>query len=108
VASLDGLIRTCLLPAILPVDVSVDAVLRIHNAGDLPCTNLILEFELPRALILEQGRRLVEPGRLGPDERYDHRIRLRARETGPCTIALPNFSFKDGTGRPRRYLSDRK
>lgn len=99
----DDLIRMCLLPAILPVDVPVDAILRIHNAGDLPCTNLVLEFELPRALTLEQGRRLVERGRLGPDERYDHRIRLRALERGRYTVAILNFSFKDGTGRPRRY-----
>ncbi len=102
-ATPDDLIRTGLLPATLPVDVPVDAVLCIHNAGDLPCTKLVLEFELPRALTLEQGRRLVEPGRLGPDERYEHRIRLRALESGPCTIAVPNFSFKDGTGRPQRY-----
>jgi hypothetical protein len=103
VATSDDLIRTCLLPAILPLDVPVDAVLRIHNAGDLPCSNLVLEFMLPRALTLERGRRLVERGRLGPDERYDHRIRLRALEPGPCTIAFPNFSFKEGAGRPRRY-----
>jgi hypothetical protein len=103
VAPPDDLIRTCLLPAILPIDVPVDAVLRIHNAGDLPCTNLVLEFELPQALILEQGRRLVERGLLGPDERYDHHIRLRALQPGSCTVALPNFSFKDGAGRPRRY-----
>lgn len=103
VANPDDLIQMCLLPAVLSVGVPVDAVLCIHNAGDLPCTNLVLEFELPRALTLEQGRRLVERGRLGPDERYEHRIRLRALEPGPCTVAFPNFSFKDGAGRPRRY-----
>lgn len=102
VATPDDLIRMYLLPAILPVDVPVDAVLRIHNAGDRSCTSLVLEFELPRALTLEQGRRLVERERLGPDERYDHRIRLRALKPGPCTVAFPNFSFKDG-GHPRRY-----
>lgn len=80
----------------------MEAALRIHNVGDLPCTNLVVEFELPRALTLEQGRRLVQLRRLEPDERYDHPIRLRALDPGPCTVALPNFSFKDGTGYPRR------
>jgi hypothetical protein len=81
----------------------VDAILRIHNTGGMPCTNLVVEFELPRALTLEQGRRLVQLRRLDPDERHDHGIRIRALEPGLCTVALLNFSFKDGTGRPRRY-----
>lgn len=99
----DDLIRTWLVPATLCVDVSVDAVLRIHNVGDRPCTNLVLEFELPHALTLEQGRRLIQPGRLGSDQWHDHRIRLRAREPGPCSVAFVNFSFKDGTGCSQRY-----
>lgn len=98
----NDLIRTTLLPASLPVDIPVNAALRVHNISIRPCTNLVLEFELPQALLLEQGRRLIERERLAPDERYDHHIRLRALQPGPCTVTFPNFSFKDGAGRPRR------
>jgi hypothetical protein len=103
VTASDDLIRAWLVPATLRVDVSVDAVLRIHNVGDRPCTNLILEFELPQAFTLEQGRRLIQPRRLGSGQWHDHRIRLRAREPGPCSVVFVNFSFKDGTGRSQRY-----
>lgn len=97
------LIWTSLEPTTLCVGELVDAVLRVHNVSDGLCTNLILEFELPQALELNQGRRRIEFGRLGPGEQQEHHITLEAREPGPCGIALVNFSFQDGTGCSQRY-----
>lgn len=96
------MIRTWLLPAVLPVGVLMDAVLRVHNTADLACINLVLEFELPPQLVLERGRRCVELERLGADEQYDHLVALRALVPGRCVVAIPNFSFRDGAGRSQR------
>jgi hypothetical protein len=93
------MIDTTLLPADLTVGKSTKAVLRLHNISTIPCITVVLEFEPPRSLILERGRRTVELDRLNPGSYHDHPVRLQAVEPGPCKIAVLNFSFRDANGR---------
>jgi TIR domain len=87
-----------LLPSPLIEGVVIHGVLRLTNVGPLPCTNIRMEFETPRALRLEAGRRTVEVERLEPGAYHEHPVRVRPTAAGPMSVTVTYLSFRDGRG----------
>jgi TIR domain len=91
-------IDVALVPSQLVEGAPTDGQLRVRNVGALPCTNVLLELEAPRALRLESGRRAVEIDRLEPGAHHDHPLRIRPTSTGTMALIISYLSFRDGLG----------
>lgn len=96
------MIKAVLSPLELVEGQETDLTVRLTNAEQGTCTNIVFKLALPEHVLLLRGSDRVEVGRLGPGESISSVLRVRPQRAGRWTARSPNYSYRDRHGFGRR------
>jgi nucleoside phosphorylase len=91
-------IEASIEPRELPAGRDHELEIRLTNAGEGTCTDIVFRVGLPPEILLLRGRNRVEVAELVAGDTWVHKVTVRPRAPGAFNVTSANFSYRNEYG----------